>query len=390
MKHLLKLLQFSILIVLLFNSACREKNKPLPEPSISDFSPKTGTKNTVITIDGDGFGTDASKIIVYVNNKEAELVSVTNTSITAKVPARAFTGVVSVSVDGVATSYGVAFEYITSTAQVNNVTSLVSGSASLFFDPNNILYVANNSNVNKLTLNQAGVNNQLIASATSGLSSLSGIVLDGTGNIYVSELHKISKINTSGVVSTIAGTINSGSTDGNGVSASFNKPNGLGFNGSNNLIVADLGNSKLRKVDIATNAVTTYYTGNIQNPKNFFFKDGLCYIADQGNYQIKKLSSNGSISTFAGSILGYEDGLGTAAKFGSNLTIASDNFGNTFVADKNNFCIRIISRSGRVSTLIGGTTSIVAGAPDGIAVDSNGDIYYYDASTGLIRRVVFE
>jgi serine/threonine protein kinase, bacterial len=389
MKHLSKLFQLSIVIALFFNSACRDKNKPVPEPSISDFSPKTGTKNTVITIDGDGFGTDASKITVYVNNKEAELVSVSNTSIVAKVPARAFTGVVSVSVGDVSTSYGVAFEYITSSAQVSNVINLTAGSASLFFGSNDYLYVANNSNVNKLTINPNAVGNQLIASASSGLSSLSGIVVDGSGNVYVSEMHKISKINTSGVVSTIAGTVNSGSTDANGVSASFNKPNGLGLNGGN-LIVADLGNSKLRKIDLANNSVTTYYTGNIQNPKNFFFRDGLCYIADQGNYQIKRLSANGAISTFAGGILGYEEGLGTAAKFGSSIAIASDNFGNTLVADRNNFAIRIITRSGRVSTLIGGTTSITAGTPDGIAVDSKGDIYYFDASTGNIRKVVFD
>jgi serine/threonine protein kinase, bacterial len=389
MKQLFRLFQFSVLFVLLFNSACKDKKVSVPEPSISDFSPKSGTKNTVITIEGDGFGTDATKIIVYVNNKEAELVSVSNTSISVKVPARAFTGVVSVSVDGVVASYGVAFEYTTSTAQVSNVISL-SGTSALFFAGNNVLYAAHGNSVSKLTINQGSVNSQVIASASSGLSSLSGITLDGAGNVYVSELHKISKINTSGVVSAIAGTVNSGSTDGNGVAASFNKPNGLGFNGSNNLFVADFGNNKLRKIDIATNTVSTYYTGNIQTPKNFFFRDGFCYIADQGNYQIKKLSSNGLISTFAGSILGYEDGVGTNSKFGSNLSIASDNFGNTFVADKNNFCIRFISKSGRVSTLIGGTTSIVAGSPDVIAVDSEGNIYYYESAGGNIRKVVFE
>jgi serine/threonine protein kinase, bacterial len=389
MKHLFRLFQLSILFVLLFNAACKDKKVSVPEPSISDFSPKIGTKNTVITIAGEGFGTDASKIIVYVNNKEAELVSVNNSIITAKVPARAFTGVVSVSVGGVLTSYGVAFEYITSIAQTSNVINLT-GTSALYFDGNNDLYVAHGSSASRITFNQGSVNSQVLTNSSSGFGTLLGIVVDENSNVYVSDAHRISKIDLSGNISTIAGTLNSGNLDGIGIAASFNKPNGLGFNGSNNLLVADFANNKLRKIELTTKTVTTFYTGNIQNPKNFFFREGICYIADQGNYQIKKLASNGTISTFAGSTLGYEDGVGMSTKFGSILSIASDNFGNTFVADKNNACIRIISKSGRVSTLICGTTTTVAGAPEAIAVNEKGDVHYFDAASGNIIKVVFE
>jgi serine/threonine protein kinase, bacterial len=390
MKHLFRLFQFSLLSVLLFNSSCKEKKEPiLLAPSISDFSPKSGTKNTIITITGDGFGEDASNIKVTVNSKAAEIISVSNKSISAKIPARAFTGLVSVTVNGVESSFGIAFEYLTSTAQITDVINS-SGTSALYCQGNNVLFAALGNSVSKLTLNQGSVNSQEIVSASSGLSNLSGITSDGVGNLYLSDLHKISKINTSGALSVIAGTANFGNVDGNGTTARFNMPSGIGFNGSNNLFVADLGNNKIRKIDIASDLITTYFAGNIQNPKNLFFQEGICYIADQGNYQVKKLSSNGLISTFAGSSLGYADGVGTAAKFGSNINITADGFGNTLVADRNNSCIRIISKSGRVNTLVGGTTSIIAGTPESIAADINGNIYYYDAASGNIRKVVFE
>jgi len=146
-------------------------------------------------------------------------------------------------------------------------------------------------------------------------------------------------------VTTFAGDGFSGSTDGAGVSASFNKPKGIAIDSSGNV-----------------------------------------YVADTDNHLIRKIASNGNVTTLAGDgFSGSTDGAGSAASFNSPTGVAVDSSGNVYVADTNNHLIRKIDSAGNVTTLAGvgdgvsGSTDGVGsaasfGSPNGVAVDGNGNV----------------
>ena len=92
--------------------------------------------------------------------------------------------------------------------------------------------------------------------------------MDSSGNLFVSdrENHLIRKIDTSGNVTTFAGSGTSGSSDGQGTVASFNKPSGMAFDSSGSLYVADRSNHKIRKIDTFGNVTTVAGTGNTGSP----------------------------------------------------------------------------------------------------------------------------
>ncbi|HAO46196.1 MAG TPA: IPT/TIG domain-containing protein [Ferruginibacter sp.] len=123
---------------------------------------------------------------------------------------------------------------------------------------------------------------------------------------------------------------------------------------------------------------------------------GNLFVCDRDNHRIRKITPAGVVTTFAGSSQGFTNGTGTAAQFNQPYCITMDGSGNLYVGDRMNHAIRKITPAGVVSTLAGnGTPGSVNGTgtaaqfnePLGVAADASGNIYVADYINGLIRKV---
>jgi len=231
-----------------------------------------------------------------------------------------------------------------------------------------------------------------------------GVAVDTLGNIYVADTknNRIRKITPEGEVSTLAG---------DGTTTQFNSPFGVAVDTSGNIYVADTGNSRIRKIT-PERVVSTFagsgtdgFADGTGTDAQFHHPNGVAvdtltlgniYVADTGNSQIRKITSERAVSNFAGSSsYGFADGTGTAAKFFSPAGVAVDSLGNIYVADEDNHRIRKITPGGEVSTIAGSTRGFKNGfgtaaqfyAPQGVAVDSSGNIYVADTSNHRIRKI---
>jgi hypothetical protein len=239
--------------------------------------------------------------------------------------------------------------------------------------------------------------------------------VDATGNVYVADTYNqaIRKITAAGVVSTLAGAAPvSGSTDGAGAAARFTYPKDVAVDASGNLFVADTGNQTIRKITAAGDATTLVGTAGVRGSvdgtgaaASFNGPLGLAvdasgnmYVADANNSTIRKITAAGVVSTLAGTaVLGSTDGTGAAARFNTPTSVAVDASGNVYVADSYNFTIRKITAAGVVTTLAG-TAGVRGGVdgtgaaasfwyPQGVAVDTLGNVYVADTYNHTIRKI---
>ncbi len=240
----------------------------------------------------------------------------------------------------------------------------------------------------------------------------SGISVDALGNVYVADQgnHRIRKITPAGLVSTLAGNGKSGFSDGHGASAQFAYPTGVAVDSKGNVYVADRDNHRIRKVTaeglvstLAGNGEAGYAEGTgtpaLLNAPNGVAVDagGTVYVAEFMGNRIRKISSEGIVSTLAGNgVPGYNDGIGTAALFNHPAGIEIDVIGNVYVADAGNSCIRLINTKGEVSTLAGtgeadftDNQGILAqfNFPSEVALGPSGNLYVADANNRRIRRI---
>ena len=258
------------------------------------------------------------------------------------------------------------------------------------------------------------------------------IACDNSNNLYIADQnnHRIRLITAAtGIITTIVGTGTS-SYSGDGAaatSATMNTPLGVTYDSLNNLYITDAYNQRIRKVSggIITTFAGSGATGSLSgsfigdngqataatlNVPTFVTTDSSnnLYITDNCNQRIRKITiSTNIINTIAGSgatgctsgSFTGDNGQATAATFNGPVGLAVDSSGNLYIGDTGNHRIRKVAVSTGVITTIVGTggvgysgdnavaTSATIYYPQGVAVDTSGNIYIADQYNNRIRKV---
>jgi sugar lactone lactonase YvrE len=231
-----------------------------------------------------------------------------------------------------------------------------------------------------------------------------GIAIDSAGNVYVAQPidRVIRRITPAGAVSQWAGTGASGSADGPGAVATFAWPLALATDSADNLFVVDPFGSLLRKIspdDVVTTLIGQNLSAEMDGPlgtAEFMMPAGIAaddvgnlFIADEVGSTIRKITTDGMVTTIAGvgNVPGDVDGAGSLARLGGPQGVAVDSAGNVYVADTGNNAIRKITPDAVVSTLAGpvipplksgglpGAECLAVAAAGGLYVGASGILY---------------
>jgi len=252
------------------------------------------------------------------------------------------------------------------------------------------------------------------------LTLVDGIAVDSRGNVYISHRSKnrIRKIDPQGTITTIAGDGIAGfkGDGGPALKASLNFPAGLCLDKAGNLFIADRNNHRIRKVDTRGIITTIAGTGKpdwggdegpgIEAHLNFpsdlaCSPDGALYISDRSNNRIRKMDTQGIIRTVAGlgpADFGGDFGFAEDALLKYPFGITLDSKGNLYIADRGNNRIRKVDSKGIITTVAGDGTHFYSGDygpanraslayPTGVATDDQGNLYIADRNNNRIRRV---
>jgi len=253
-----------------------------------------------------------------------------------------------------------------------------------------------------------------------------GLAFDRAGNLYISDatarvIRKVDAVTQR--ISTFAGNggYGSGGDGGPAAQAEFLEPWALARDASGDLLIADAGANRVRKIGLATGTITTFAgsgqeasTGDggpaasaaVNGPRGLLVDaQGNVWIAETGGHRVRKVDrSTGTIATVAGTgTAGFsgDSGPATAAQLNAPIGLGTDPAGNVYVADVYNYRIRRIAPSGTISTYAGngdggsaGDGGPAAAAEIGavtLAVDPAGTfLYFADMGANRVRRIAFD
>lgn len=251
----------------------------------------------------------------------------------------------------------------------------------------------------------------------------SALAYDAQGNLYIAETFndRIRKVNASdGKISTVAGGAGNGYAGDGGpaTAARLNCPTGVAVDAQGNIYIADRDNHRIRRVAASDGVITTVVgTGTrgsngdngeavnaqLNTPFRVILdKQGNLLIADTDNHRIRKVATDGKITTIAGTgVLGAggDGGLATNAQLNAPIGLALDAEGNLFIADSDNHKIRRIVASSGIITTIAGTgtrgntgdggdaTAARIGFPEGVWVDAQNNVFIADTFNDRVRRI---
>ncbi|WP_329394580.1 RICIN domain-containing protein [Streptomyces melanogenes] len=247
-----------------------------------------------------------------------------------------------------------------------------------------------------------------------------GVAVDTTGVLYVAEYNnnRVRKITTDGKISTIAGTGTKGFSGecGPAVSAQLNNPREVAVDRMGAVYIADTGNHRVRKVTADGKICTVAGTGT----KGFSGDDGpataaqlhgpygvavdstgVLYVAEYNNHRVRKITTDGKISTIAGTgTAGFDgdDGPAVSAQLSHPRGVEVGRAGDLYIADAGNHRVRRVAADGKISTIAGTGTKGFSGddgpataaqldRPFGVAVDSTGTLYIPDIQDHRVRKI---
>jgi sugar lactone lactonase YvrE len=256
---------------------------------------------------------------------------------------------------------------------------------------------------------QAGYGKDGILATKTQLNGPEGVAVSPAGNLYIADTGSshIREVDSEGIIATVAGSKGSGHAGDGGPAtlATLNHPSGTAFDALGNMYIADLNNNEVRKVDTSGVITTVAGTGTggyngaegkatsieLDGPTNVAVdKLGNLYISDLGNYRICKVDTSGALSTVVGFV--------AAGEQFEPWGVAVDSVGDVFIANTSANTILKLDTKGNLTTIAGTGTEGFSGDggpatlaelshPYDVAVDGSGNVYFSDGGNGRIREV---
>ena len=286
------------------------------------------------------------------------------------------------------------------------------------------LYVADTGNHEVRKIDTTGNITAVIGNGTAGsgsnqLNAPQGVAVDAAGNVYIADTQnaRVLKVTPGGSASTVAGngTPGYGGDNGSATNAQIYTPTGVAVDSKGNLYIADYQNHRVRMVTPGGTITTVAGNGNqgyagdggpatsalLNYPAGVAVDSGgNLYIADWGNYVIRKVMTNGNIATIAGShVPGYagDGGLAVQAQMSNPTDVAVDSSWNVYFTDAS-ARVREIFTSGFISTIAGNGTTGYSGdggaataaqlnTPAGVSVDASANVYVADSNNNAVRKL---